>query len=365
MCLSVSRNGELQYDWKMHPHVQFATVDTAIGEMLDGIYLQAEQLHKIAKKIHQHEPNASQQIKLTSDFVEHYQILPIAKALLVRPDYAQRMNEVFDKYTRFRPVGFFNKWVLGAVTVAATVAGLALSIPTLGTSLALPSLPSILFATGAATGFISSAAQFQHGRVVQQRAENSLFADNLGTNFEEYHLVRQQYLQARRDLYITAAFTVLDAAQFVRTAYLVGTSMRQIKSIESVLSTAAVDKYRGVFKQLRYCSAPSCRKFIQSVPMLVDKGTSADINLIKILQNLKKASGSSEFKHFKDAVESLWMQNNTGGVFNKVIKAGFVDDVVRSRFLPFSDVRIPSTFTPPKLMGISSARKAAMVSVVR
>ena len=361
----VSRNGELQYDWKMHPHVQFATVDTAIGEMLDGIYLQAEQLHKIAKKIHQHEPNASQQIKLTSDFSDHYQILPIAKALLVRPDYARRMNEVFDKYTRFRPVGFFSKWVLGAVTVAATVAALALSIPTLGTSLALPlPLPSILIATAGASGLISSAAQFQYGRVVQQRAENSLFADNLGTNFEEYHLVRQQYLQARHDLYITAAFTVFDAAEFVRMSYLVGTSMRQIKAMKSVLSTAAVDEYRGVFEQLRYCSAPSCRKFIQSVPMLVDEGTSADINLYKILDSLKKASKSSDFKHFKDAVESLWMQNNTGGVFNKVIKAGFVDDVVRSRFLPFSDVRIPSTFTPPKLMGISSARKAAMTQLL-
>ena len=358
----VSRNGELQYDWKMHPHVQFATVDTAIGEMLDGIYLQAEQLHKIAKKIHQHEPNARQQIKLTSDFSDHYQILPIAKALLVRPDYARRMNEVFDKYTRFRPVGFFSKWVLGAVTVAATVAALALSIPTLGTSLALP-LPSILIATAGASGLISSAAQFQYGRVVQQRAENSLFADNLGTNFEEYHLVRQQYLQARRDLYITAAFTVFDAAEFVRMSYLIGKSARHIKAMKSVLSTKAVGQYSGVFEQLKYCSAPSCRKFIQSVPLMTANADNT-ADLTSILKSLKKASTSGEFKHFKDAVESLWMQNNTGGVFNKVIKAGFVDDVVRSRFLPFSDVRIPSTFTPPKLMGISSARKAAMVQLL-
>lgn len=355
-----SRHGKLQYDWKMHPHVQFATVDMAISEMLDGIYLQAEQLHKIATKIHQHSPDATQQVKLTSDFAEHYQILPLAKALLVRPDYASRMNEVFNKYTRFRPVGFFNKWVLGAVTVAATVAGLALSFPTLGASLAMtPLLPSILYATGAATGLLASAAQFHHGRVVQQRAESSLFADNLGTNFEEYYAARQQYLQARRDLYITAAFTVFDAAEFVRAAYLVGTASRQVSVMKNFLGHKAAADYKEVFKNLKYCSSGYCRKFIQSVPLLTANNSTDE--LVEILKILSEDAG--DFKKFNDAIKNLWMNSSKSSkAFSKVIKTEFVNDVVRTRFFTFTDVRIP--FAPPKLMGISAARRATMARLL-
>ena len=365
----VSHSGKLLYDWKMHPHVQFATVDAAIGEMLEGIYLQAEQLHKIAQKIHQHAPNANQQIKLTSDFADHYQILPIAKALLLRPDYARHMNEVFNKYTRFRPAGFFSKWVLGTVTVAATVAGLALSFSTLGASLGLPAVTaSALYATGAASGLISATAQFHYGRVVQQRAENSLFSDNFGTNFEEYQLARQQYLKARRDLYITAAFTAFDAAEFVRTAYLIGTARRQIKNMTEFLSKNSVDasQYSNVFKQLKYCSSPYCRKFIQSVPLLSASPDNVR-DLTNILQKLNSATGN--INDFKVAIKNLWMQKNTSKVFSKVIKTEFIDDVVRSRFLPFSDIRIPTDIAGvpaslPKLRGVSSARKAAMVHLL-
>ena len=354
----VSRHGKLQYDWKMHPHVQFATVDTAIGEMLEGIYLQAEQLHKIASKVHQHGPDATQQVKLTSDFAEHYQILPIAKALLVRPDYASRMNEVFNKYTRFRPVGFFNKWVLGAVTIAATVAGLALSVPTLGASVGIPLLPSILYATGATTGMLSSAAQYHHGKVVQQRAESSLFADNLGTNFEEYYAARQQYLQARRDLYITAAFTVFDVAEFARTAYLLGSTSRQVSVMKNFLGHNAAAEYKEVFKNLKYCSSGYCRKFIQSVPLLTANNSTDE--LAKILKILNQEAG--DFKKFNEAIKNLWMNSSSTKAFSKVIKTEFVNDVVRTRFLTFTDVRIP--FTPPKLMGLSAARRASMAKLL-
>ncbi len=382
-----SHDGKLQYDWKMHPHVQFATIDTAIGEMLDGIYLQAKQLHNIAKKIHKHGPNASQQAKLTSDFAEHYQILPLAKALLVRPDYANLMNGVFSKYTRFRPVGFFNKWVLGAVTVAATVAGLVLSFSTLGASLALPAiLPSTLYAIGAATGLLSSAAQYHHGRVVQQRAESSLFADNFGTNFEEYYRARQQYLQARRDLYITAAFTAFDAAEYVRAAYRLGHVKKQIASMTKALgSRAKADEYKDVFLKLKHCSSGYCRKFIQSIPMLTYKSemiedaaqlgkkfenltgaqsTYDDADLTKILEKLKEPAKGKDFSKFQEAIKDLWIGKNTGGAFNKVIKAEFINDVVRSRFLPFTDLRITSGFIPPKLRGVSAVRQAAMVQLL-
>lgn len=362
----VSRNGTLQYDWKMHPHVQYATVDVAIGEMIDGIYLQAEQLHKIAQKIHQHEPNASQQAKLTSDFAEHYQILPIAKALLLRPDYASNMNEVFNKYTRFRPVGFFNKWVLGAVQIAATVAGLALAFTPLGAAVALPA--SAMYATAAAAGMLAATAQYHHGRVVQQRAESSLFADNLGTNFEEYYLARQEYHNARRHLYFEAAFTAFDVAELVRTAYLLGAASRQIKNMTKILSENSINvsQYNDVFKQLKYCSSPYCRKFIQSIPVLTANTDNA-ADLTRVLDKLKGNSG--DIGKFKTAIQNLWMENNVDGAFNKVIKTEFVDDVVRSRFLPFSDVRIPTdirgvSIPTAKLRGISSARKAAMVQLL-
>ena len=362
----VSRNGQLQYDWKMHPHVQYATVDTALAEMLEGIYRQAEQLHKLAQKIHRHEPNASQQIKLTSDFAEHYQILPIAKTLLIRPDYAYRMIEVFNQHTRFRPVEFLRNWGLIAVSIAATVAGLALSIPTLGASIALPALPAIMFATGGAAGLLSSAAQYQYGRVVQQRAENSLFADNFGTNFEEYHLARQEYLKARRALYFEAALTVFDAAEFVRFAYLFNKSTRQIKITTKFLGENTAKQYGDVFKHLKHCTAPYCRKFIQSLPILAaKKGEIQD--LTAVLNQLQK--NTSNLNEFKTALKNLWMERNVDGAFDKVIKTEFVDDIVRSRFLPFSNLRIPTSirgvpFIPPKLNGISSARRAAMTQIL-
>ena len=354
----ISRNGELQYDWKMHPHVQYATVDTALNEMLDGIYQQAVQLHKLAQKIHHHEANSDQQVKVTSDFAEHYQILPLAKALLIRPDYAYRMLDVYNKFTRFRPVEFLRDWGLMAVSLAATVAGLALSIPTLGASIAIPALPTILFATGGATGLLSSAAQYQYGRIVQQRAESSLFADNLGTNFEEYRLARQTYHKARRALYFDAALTVFDAAAFVKLLYHTLKSRQQIKAMTKMLGDSA-SEYSEVFASLRYCSSPYCRKFMHSLPIITNNPNNAQ-DLAAILTRLRSKTGSLD--DFKTAIKNLWMENNTNGAFTKVIKTEFVDDVVRSRFLPFTDIRIP--FAPPKLQGVSSARRAAMAQIL-
>ena len=358
--------GELTYDWKMHPPVYQDTIDAGLGEMINGIYLQGEQLHKLAQKIHQHDPNAEQQQKVTSDFADHFQILPLAKALLIRPDYAHVMNGVFDKYTRFRPVGFFNKWVLGVgITLGAAIASLALAIPTLGTSLvgaipllSMPALTTILLATGTTAGLISSAAQYQHSRVIQQRAESSLFADNFGTNFEEYHRARQAYLSARRDLYLTSALTAVDAAAFVRVGLHVGKATRQITSMKQFLGESAAGQYNDVFKQLRYCSSKYCRKFIASVPLLTANQDELH-DVTNILDLLKSNSGNLD--NFKTAIKNLWMEKNSSGVFKKVIKAGFIDDVVRSRFLPFTDVRLPGV---QRLSGITNARKASMVKLL-
>ena len=361
-----SPTGELAYDWKMHPPVYQDTIDAGIGEMINGVYLQGEQLHKLAQKIHQHDANAEQQLKVTSDFADHFQILPIAKALLIRPDYAHLMNGVFDKYTRFRPVGFFNKWVLGiGVTLGAAIASLALAIPTLGTSLvaaipllSAPALTGILLGTGAAAGLISSAAQYQHSRVVQQRAESSLFADNFGTNLEEYYRARQAYLSARRDLHLTAALTAVEAAAFVRIALHFGKATRQIVSMKQFLGESAAGQYNDVFRQLRYCSSKYCRKFIESVPLLT--ANQDDIrDVTHILDTLKSSSGNLD--NFKTAIKNLWMEKNSSGVFRKVIKTGFIDDVVRSRFLLFTDVRLPGV---QKLSGVTNARKTSMVKLM-
>ena len=361
-----SPTGELTYDWKKHPPVYQDTIDAGLDEMLNSIYLQGEQLHQLAKKMHQHDSNAEQQLKVTSDFADHFQILPLAKALLIRPDYAPLMNDVFDKYTRFRPVGFFNKWVLGVgITLGAAIASLALAIPTLGTSLvavipllSTPALSTILLATGTAAGLISSAAQYQHSRVVQQRAESSLFADNFGTNFEEYHRARQTYLSARRDLYLTAALTTVEAAAFVRLALHFGKATRQITSMKAFLGESAVGQYNDVFKQLKYCSSKYCRKFIESVPLLTaNQNEMSDIT--SILDILK--SNSNNLDSFKTAIKNLWMEKNSTGVFKKVIKAGFIDDVVRSKYLLFTDVRLPGV---AKLSGITNARKTSLAKLM-
>ena len=356
--------GELTYDWKKHPPVYQDTIDAGLGEMLNSVYQQGEQLHKLAQKIHKHAPNAEQQVKITSDFADHFQILPLAKALLIRPDYAHLMNDVFNKYTRFRPVGFFNKWILGVgVTLGAAIASIALAIPSLGTSLvaaipllSTPALTTILLGTGTAAGLISSAAQYQHSRVVQQRAESSLFADNFGTNFEEYHQARQSYLSARRHLYLTAALTTVEAAAFVRVALHFGKATRQIINMKKFLGGSAAQQYDNVFEHLRFCSSKYCRKFIASVPLLTSN-TDEVGDVQKILSKLNTADPHK----FADSIKDLWMTHNSSGVFRKVIKAGFIDDVVRSRFLPFSDVRLPGV---AKSSGISQARQTLLVKLM-
>ncbi len=349
-------NGQLQYDWIMHPYVQYNTIDTALTEMREGIYKQAVALHKLAQEIHQHTPDAEQQITLTAKFAEHYQIIPLAKALLIRPDYAVRMNAVFKKHTRFRVDHFLRDWGFPAVSIAATVAALALSIPTVGGSLpALPALlPGVLYGTGTAAGLLASAAQFQYGRVVQQRAESSLFADNFGTNFDEYYRARQEYRAAQRALHFDLALTVFDAAEFVKFAYRVGKSARQIKAMTSFLGDDVAKGYREVFKKLKYCSAPECRRFIHSVPLLTAKADNAALR--RVLDSLKEHTG--DIKKFKEAVRSLWMGNNVDGAFDVVIRTEFIDDVLRARFFPLTDIRIP--FVQPKLRGMPEVKRVAL-----
>ncbi len=355
-------NGQLQYDWKMHSYAQYHTIDPAIREMWKGIYRQAEELHKLAQKIHRHTPEAEQQVKLTAEFAAYYQIVPLAKALLIRPDYAFRMNAVFKKHTRFRADHFLRTQGLPGIVIALTIAAVVLSIPTLGA--ALPAfLPGLLYGVATAAGLLASAAHFQHSRVVQQRAESSLFADNFGANFEEYYRARREYHAARRALYAELALTAFDAGAFVKFAYRWGKSARQIKAITKILGNEkVVTKYHKVYKRLKYCSSPYCRKFVHSVPILTAKGANVD-DLTEVLEYLAKHTG--DIKTFKKALKNLWMNNNVKGAFDKVIKMEFIDDVIRTRFLPLTDIRIPISdiripFVLPRSRGIPEVKRVAM-----
>lgn len=346
-----SQGGDLQYEWKLHPNVHISTVDSAIREMFTGIYQQMEQLHKLKRESYRHDPDSKKQVKVTADFTDQFQILPLAKAMLIRPDYAYFMNDIFAKYTRLRP-DVIGKWVFGAITVVAGIAVLALTIPSLG---ALAPIGAGLFLTGigAVAGLTSSTLQFQHNRVLLKRIESSLFADNLGTNFEELQKAKKEYASSTRDLYITGALTVVEAAVFIRTGWHVFKAARGIRTLQKIQAiSSAPQQYKNTLKYLKWCSSVYCRNLIRSIPLVtkVDEGA----EFTRLLQGLNRASNVEEFK---ELVKTTWYANYK--LFKPLVQRDFISDIIKTRVIPFSKTRkLP--FAPSKVLGITKARMARL-----
>ena len=288
-----SQDGETKYEWKMHPNVQVYTINNAILELFNGIYRQLEQTHKLKRDIDQQSEDSGGQIKITSDFADQFQFFPIAKALLIRPDYAFLMNEVFDKYTRIRPE-VITKWTLNGISIALGVAAVAFLLPF--TPAIIPSTMFLLSGAASIAGVGAAAMHLQQSNILAKRVESSLFSDSLGTNFSAFQNARKEYYKARRDLYITAGITALEAAAFARTGwhiYKTGKGVNILKNMETVKQGYV--SFPNAFKYFKNCSSPYCRKFLQTIPLITENADGN--NTISLLGKLNKATNLEDFEN--------------------------------------------------------------------
>ncbi|MDE3268928.1 MAG: hypothetical protein OYH77_01430, partial [Pseudomonadota bacterium] len=249
----------LTYDWKMHNNVQISVLDNALQEMHEGFNRQLLDLIGMHNKI----ANKSNADEMLLEFFDFHHTIPIAKALLVRPDLAHQVAAVLPRAAR-KTVAEHVESVLVYASIATTVAAMIVASKfanfphskIMGTA---------LFASGVAADVSSTLARYYRQRTEDRRLDGALFADLFGNDMQEYMQVRKQLGALKRDLYIGLGLSSVDFVGMVKGLRMLHASN---KAIEALGKFGKVPP--GVANAMRDCSTPYCRNFVQGLTFLQD-----------------------------------------------------------------------------------------------
>ena len=291
----------MTYDWKMHSNVQITVVDAAIKSMFTGLHQQFVDVVELKKKINNN--SADEDVLLV--FLRIHHAAPIAKALLIRPDYATQLVAVLPKYQRktfSESVGDALSYASIAATVAAVIVSAKFAkLPhprLLGTS---------LFGAGLTAEVTHVLTTYHRKRTDERRLEGALFADLFGNDMQEYMLARRQLGSFKRDLYLGLGLSSIDFIGIIKGLRIMITSHRAVTALRKISEASTLNPQ--LVHAVKNCSTRYCRNFLHGLPFIAKQAGNDLIDQSSIKKLVSELQLVRTLDDFDAVIKRNWFNN--------------------------------------------------------
>ena len=298
------------YDWEMHHNIQISTVDEAITSKMEGIHQQFRETINIKNKIDSAKSDYEAGISAGVRFFETHQNFPIAKALLIRPDYTPTVEKIIQKHAKVKTATILEHALLAAA-IGTTVAAAAISYKF--TSLPFSKmLGFVLYSVSVATDLASASVSFLNKKTMSRRIEGAFFSDTLGSDINEYLRVRKEIGNFKTILYIELGLSAVDFVGFFdtfRDIFVVG--KKAIKALDSI-EKGVVSSSQELVNNIRNCSTKYCKNFLRGLPFIADqkaRGVLDEAAIKELSQLMEQIKSATRLDEFEDVIRMAWFKN--------------------------------------------------------
>lgn len=311
----------MTYDWKMHSNVQISVIDAAIKSMFNGLHQQFVEVVKLHKKM----ANNANAADVLLEFLRLHHALPIAKALLIRPDYAVQLAAVLPDYQRKTFAEKAEDALLYAsivTTVAAiVVASRFVNFPRsqlLGTA---------MFGAGLVSDVSSTLTRYFRKRTNERRLEGALFADMFGNDMQEYMRARQQLGSFKRDLYIGLGLSSVDFIGVVKGMRMMFTSTRALAALQEISGVSKLNPQ--LTNAVRNCSTRYCRNFVHGLPFIARQSGNDLIDQKALDDLVSQLKTVRNLDDFDTVIKRNWFSNPA---LMPLAEMELMDDILTASF---------------------------------